>query len=176
MASELDKLRKRVLALEERVARMDKWLAKDKKRRKPEPRETREFVACFDGGSRGNPGISGAGAVVYHKGDEKNPCAKLSEFVDENQTNNFAEYRGLLLALRWAVEHQATTLMVHGDSKLILNHMMGKWKCKSAKLKPLFFQCRDLAAQIDVVTYDWVPRAENSEADALANEAMDRHS
>lgn len=124
-----------------------------------------------DGGSRGNPGPAGYGAVVKD--------AASGEVLAERQeglgvtTNNFAEYSGLIAGLTAAAELGASTVDVRMDSKLVVEQMSGRWKVKHAALQPLARQARELAARFDSVTYQWIPRAENAHADRLANEAMD---
>jgi broad specificity phosphatase PhoE/ribonuclease HI len=124
-----------------------------------------------DGGSRGNPGPAGYGAVV------KDPATGevLLERCDGLgvATNNVAEYRGLIAGLEAAVELGATSLDVRMDSKLVVEQMSGRWKIKNATLQPLAVRARDLANRIGRVRYEWIPRARNSDADRLANEAMD---
>ena len=85
----------------------------------------------FDGCSKGNPGIAGAGAVIY-----KNEIELLSNifFVGEKSTNNHAEYAGLILGLQQAVEMDIKRLLIKGDSQLVINHMNGAYKCKSPNL------------------------------------------
>lgn len=124
-----------------------------------------------DGGSRGNPGPAGYGALVRD--------ADTGELLAERKrglgiaTNNVAEYTGLIEGLRAAVELGASTAEVRMDSKLVVEQMSGRWKIKNAALQPLARQARDLAMQLDRVSYTWIPRARNTHADRLANEAMD---
>jgi ribonuclease HI len=104
------------------------------------PRLRRRFTAHCDGGSRGNPGPSGYGAVIE---DAKGRVvAELSEFLGI-QTNNFAEYSGLLGVLKWAIEHMASKrLRVVSDSELMVKQMQGKYKVASPILRPLFEEAR----------------------------------
>ncbi|GHF23981.1 bifunctional RNase H/acid phosphatase [Amycolatopsis deserti] len=124
-----------------------------------------------DGGSRGNPGPAGYGAVVRD--------AATGEVLAERQeglgvaTNNVAEYSGLIAGLRAAAEAGATEVDVRMDSKLVVEQMSGRWKIKHEALKPLAERARELAAGFARVSYQWIPRAENAHADRLANEAMD---
>ncbi|QWF79103.1 bifunctional RNase H/acid phosphatase [Amycolatopsis sp. CA-230715] len=128
-------------------------------------------VVEADGGSRGNPGPAGYGAVVKD--------AATGEVLAERRaglgiaTNNVAEYTGLIEGLRAARELGASTVDVRMDSKLVVEQSSGRWKIKNAALVPLAEQVRELAAGFDRVRYQWIPRAENSHADRLANEAMD---
>ena len=129
------------------------------------------FTAHCDGGSRGNPGPSGYGAVVE---DAKGrTVAELNEFLGI-QTNNFAEYSGLLAVLRWAIENGARRLRVVSDSELMVKQMQGKYSVKSPVLLPLFTEAKKLARRIESFEMRHTLRGGNKEADRLANEAMDR--
>jgi probable phosphoglycerate mutase len=129
------------------------------------------LTAHCDGGSRGNPGPSGYGAVIE---DAKgHVLAELSEFVGI-QTNNFAEYSGLLGVLRWAIEHGAKRLRVISDSELMVKQMQGKYAVKSPILRPLFEEARRLSRRLDGFEMRHTLRGGNKTADRLANEAMDR--
>ncbi|WP_217253033.1 bifunctional RNase H/acid phosphatase [Streptomyces sp. AC602_WCS936] len=131
----------------------------------------REFVVEADGGSRGNPGPAGYGAVVLDAVTGQT-LAETAEYLGV-VTNNVAEYRGLLAGLRAARELDPdATVHVRMDSKLVVEQMSGRWKIKHPDMKPLAAQ----AARIfppGRVTYEWIPRADNKHADRLANEAMD---
>ncbi|WP_063059837.1 bifunctional RNase H/acid phosphatase [Nocardia sienata] len=131
----------------------------------------REVVVEADGGSRGNPGPAGYGAVVFDA-DRVGVLAERREALGVT-TNNVAEYRGLIAGLEAAAELGARVVAVRMDSKLVVEQMSGRWKVKHAALIPLADRARRLAADFDRVTYRWIPRAENSHADRLANEAMD---
>ncbi|MGW1738977.1 bifunctional RNase H/acid phosphatase [Nocardia sp. NPDC001965] len=131
----------------------------------------REVVVEADGGSRGNPGPAGYGAVVFDA-DRVRVLAERREALGVT-TNNVAEYRGLIAGLEAAAELGARVVSVRMDSKLVVEQMSGRWKVKHAALIPLADRARRLAADFEQVTYRWIPRAENSHADRLANEAMD---
>jgi probable phosphoglycerate mutase len=124
-----------------------------------------------DGGSRGNPGPAGYGAVVK----DAATGAVLAERREGLgvATNNVAEYTGLIAGLRAAAELGASTVDVRMDSKLVVEQMSGRWKIKHAALQPLALRARDLMAEFDRVRFEWIPRARNAHADRLANEAMD---
>jgi len=129
------------------------------------------FTAHCDGGSRGNPGPSGYGAVVEDcKG---HVVAELSQFLGI-QTNNYAEYSGLLAVLQWAVDNGARRLRVVSDSELMVKQMKGQYKVKSPGLIPLWQQAKRLAAQLDKFEMRHTLRGGNKTADRLANEAMDK--
>ncbi|MEU4143908.1 bifunctional RNase H/acid phosphatase [Streptomyces parvulus] len=131
----------------------------------------REFVVEADGGSRGNPGPAGYGAVVLDAASGES-LVEAAEYLGV-VTNNVAEYRGLLAGLRAARELDPDARVhVRMDSKLVVEQMSGRWKIKHPDMKPLAAE----AARVfppGRVTYEWIPRAENKHADRLANEAMD---
>jgi broad specificity phosphatase PhoE/ribonuclease HI len=124
-----------------------------------------------DGGSRGNPGPAGYGAVVF-SADRETVLAEIKESIGR-ATNNVAEYRGLIAGLEAAADAGATEVAVSMDSKLVVEQMVGRWRVKHPDLIPLNQRAKDVAARFDQVTYAWIPRAKNSHADRLANEAMD---
>ncbi|MGB0438217.1 MAG: bifunctional RNase H/acid phosphatase [Mycobacterium sp.] len=124
-----------------------------------------------DGGSRGNPGPAGYGAVVW-SADRASVLAEVKSSIDR-ATNNVAEYRGLIAGLEEAASLGADEVEAHLDSKLVVEQMAGRWRVKHPDLAALHQQARGLAGTFDRVTYSWIPRAKNSHADRLANEAMD---
>jgi probable phosphoglycerate mutase len=130
-----------------------------------------DFTAHCDGGSRGNPGPSGYGAVVEDA--HGRVLAELSQFLGL-QTNNYAEYSGLLAVLQWAVEHHARRLCVISDSELMVKQMQGKYAVKSPVLRPLYEEARKLSRRIERFEMRHTLRGGNKEADRLANEAMDK--
>jgi probable phosphoglycerate mutase len=129
------------------------------------------WVAHCDGGSRGNPGPSGFGAVV--EDPQGRIAARLSEFLGI-QTNNFAEYSGLLAVLKWAIENGAKRLRVVSDSELMVKQMKGQYAVKSPVLRPLFEEARRLSRRLEAFEIRHTLRAGNKLADELANQAMDR--
>ncbi len=129
------------------------------------------FTAHCDGGSRGNPGPSGYGAVI--EDPEGRVVARLSEYLGR-QTNNYAEYSGLLAVLEWALAHGVRQLRVVSDSELMVNQMKGRYKVGSPSLKPLWEEAKQRAARLGRFEIGHTLRGGNKEADALANEAMDR--
>jgi probable phosphoglycerate mutase len=130
-----------------------------------------KVVVEADGGSRGNPGPAGYGSVVW-TADRSTVLAESKQAIGW-ATNNVAEYRGLIAGLEEAADLRATEVAVSMDSKLVVEQMSGRWKVKHADLAKLNATARALAAQFERVSYQWIPRAENSHADRLANEAMD---
>jgi broad specificity phosphatase PhoE/ribonuclease HI len=125
-----------------------------------------------DGGSRGNPGPAGYGAAVTDA-QTGEVLAERSESIG-TQTNNVAEYRGLMAGLTAAHELGARVVHVRMDSKLVVEQMKGAWQVKHPGLQPLAREARELARGFDQISYEWIPRAQNTHADRLANEAMDR--
>ena len=128
------------------------------------------ITAYFDGGARGNPGPAGFGVHIVD--DQGQVLAELAEGIGI-ATNNVAEYRGLIAALRWAVEHGVRALHVRGDSLLLVQQMRGVYKVRNEGLKPLHAQARLMADRIGRVRFEHVRREQNAEADRLANRAMD---
>ena len=127
-------------------------------------------VVHVDGGARGNPGPAAAAAVVSTP--EGEVLDRASELLGE-QTNNVAEYHGLLLGLRRARALGATEVEVINDSELVARQVAGAYKVKHAALKPLHAEALALLDGFDAWSMRNVPRAENAEADALVNAALD---
>ncbi|GGG04864.1 bifunctional RNase H/acid phosphatase [Rhodococcoides trifolii] len=130
-----------------------------------------KVVIEADGGSRGNPGPAGYGAVVWNA-DRSAVLAERKESLGV-VTNNVAEYRGLIAGLDAAAALGAREVSARMDSKLVVEQMSGRWKVKHPDMIPLHRQATLQASAFDRVEYTWIPRAENSHADRLANEAMD---
>ena len=132
---------------------------------------TRRVVVEADGGSRGNPGPAGYGAVV-RDAETGEVLAERKESLGRT-TNNVAEYRGLIAGLQAAAELGAISVAVRLDSKLLVEQMTGRWQVKHAGLRPLAREAMALRDQFPEITFDWIPREQNKHADRLANEAMD---
>ena len=133
---------------------------------------TRRLVLETDGGSRGNPGPAGYGAVVRDAATGE-VLAELSDFLG-HATNNVAEYSGLIAGLRAAAAlAPGADVDVRMDSKLVVEQMSGRWQIKHPGMRPLAAQARQAVQSLGRVTYTWVPRSRNTHADRLANEAMD---
>ncbi|WP_063829187.1 bifunctional RNase H/acid phosphatase [Streptomyces sp. AA1529] len=131
----------------------------------------RTFVVEADGGSRGNPGPAGYGAVVKDA-VSGGTLRETAEFIGR-ATNNVAEYRGLVAGLRAAHELDAdAAVLVRMDSKLVVEQMSGRWKIKHPDMRPLAAEAAAVFPP-DAVSYEWIPREKNKHADRLANEAMD---
>jgi ribonuclease H / adenosylcobalamin/alpha-ribazole phosphatase len=128
-------------------------------------------VVEADGGSRGNPGPAGYGAVVLAADDGQ---VLLERYASLGvTTNNVAEYSGLIAGLTAAAELNASRVDVRMDSKLVIEQMAGRWQIKNPGLRPLAAEAVQLAGRFAEVTYEWIPRERNRAADALANRAMD---
>ncbi|GAA2414444.1 bifunctional RNase H/acid phosphatase [Actinomadura vinacea] len=133
---------------------------------------SRKLVVEADGGSRGNPGPAGYGALVRDALTGE-VLAEVAEAIGR-ATNNVAEYRGLIAGLRAAAGlDPSARVEVRMDSKLVVEQMSGRWKIKHPDMVPLALEARELASSLGSVAYTWVPRARNAHADRLANEAMD---
>ena len=127
-----------------------------------------------DGGSRGNPGISGFGVVIYD--DQHHIINKISRFIGV-KTNNEAEYLALIEALTWVRDHRTefTAALFYSDSQLLVRQINGKYKVKAANIKPLYQISVSLISEIHLpVTFREILRDQNATADELANQAMDK--
>lgn len=150
-------------------------------------------ILYFDGGSRGNPGISGCGYVLYINTEKVSDGYR---FISKNGTNNEAEYSGLIDGLKAAISLGITELEIRGDSKLVLQQIQNKWKVKAPNLKPFHQEATNLMKKFmeskipgtttgrngiaensknlfKKLKFQHVPRSENKEADSLANQGMD---
>jgi ribonuclease HI len=127
------------------------------------------FIMNFDGCSKGNPGLSGAGAVIYCLDDE---IWSGSLFLGKNATNNQSEYTGLILGLQQAIDMKITTLLVKGDSQLVINQMIGKYKCNSENIIELYKTAKDLEKYFENIYFVHVLRNLNKRADELSNDAI----
>ena len=128
------------------------------------------IVAYIDGGSRGNPGPAGYGVAINDAAGRR--VAELSDYLGV-QTNNFAEYSGLLAALEYAVKHGHKALKVVSDSELLVKQMRGEYKVRNETLQQMAQEARGLIRKLESFQIRHVLRAQNREADGLANQAMD---
>jgi len=129
------------------------------------------LIAHSDGGARGNPGPAGYGVVIKDESGRK--VAALSEYLG-HQTNNFAEYQGLIAALEYALTHGPKALKLISDSELLVRQIKGIYKVKNATLQDLHGRAKELIAQLDWFSIGHAFREQNREADRLANDAMDK--
>jgi len=141
------------------------------------PHEAKPALAAhranIDGGSRGNPGPASYGVVIRDARGEI--VATLKKYIGRT-TNNVAEYYGLIAALDYAQSHGIRALRVESDSELLVQQMRGRYKVKSADLRPLFERAKKMSQSFESFRIEHVYREQNREADALANEALDETS
>tara|TARA_B100000787_G_C16016782_1_gene216689 strand:- start:196 stop:588 length:393 start_codon:yes stop_codon:yes gene_type:complete len=126
----------------------------------------------FDGASRGNPGPSSFGGVIYD--EDKHEMINYKKKIGV-ETNNFAEYSGLLAGLKVCIQYNIRKINVFGDSKLAVEQVNGNWKVKSENIKPLYEEIISLVTRenFDKITFQHVKRNLNKRADELANLALD---
>lgn len=146
------------------------------------PQVSGRHVLQFDGGARGNPGLGGAGAVIFSTDETEDDGEGLKEIWSGywylgTCTNNQAEYTGLIKGLQKGLEMDLPALHVEGDSELVIKQLLGSYKCKSQNLIPLHDMASKLIARYPrdpgALTFKHIPRALNSRADDLSNIAMD---
>lgn len=130
-----------------------------------------EYKLQFDGCSKCNPGIAGAGAVIYKFNEEIS--AKV-QFVGNSATNNAAEYTGLIIGLKEAIRLNIKTLNVEGDSILVINQMKGDYKVKSKNLVDLYNEAKELEKMFDYISFKHIYRENNKRADELSNFAISK--
>ena len=127
-----------------------------------------KYVLRFDGASKGNPGVSGAGAVLYYNNEEIwNGTRYLGK-----QTNNYAEYSGMIIGLQESKNRGIKDLYIEGDSKLVINQMKGIYKVKSSNLLDLYKIATKLSLSFNTINYKHIYREKNGRADELANIAI----
>ncbi|MBU6321197.1 MAG: ribonuclease HI family protein [Patescibacteria group bacterium] len=137
------------------------------------------YTIHADGGARGNPGLAGAGALI--RDELGNAAGAVSAFLGR-QTNNYAEYEAVIRAFETLAElvppaeRTDTAVEVKMDSMLVVRQMQGEWKVKHPDMKAQQARLAQAIAAFGTVTFTHVPREQNKDADALANEAMDRGS
>lgn len=126
----------------------------------------------FDGGSRGNPGLSAGASVIKISNQE---TIIVSEIM-KKATNNEAEYLGLLLGLRKAVDLEIQKIDIYGDSQLIIKQLLGDFAVKAQNLKHYYHLCHDILNGFDKYSLNHIRREKNIEADAECNRLMDKYS
>lgn len=138
-----------------------------------EPAQTdgKTIIAHIDGGSRGNPGPAGYGAYITDS--DGRPLAELCDFLGV-QTNNFAEYSGLIAALEYAVEHGYRSVKIVSDSELLVKQIKGQYKVRSEALLSIYAEAKAMIRKLEHFEIRHVLRHLNKDADRLANQAMDR--
>jgi ribonuclease HI len=127
------------------------------------------YEMYFDGCSKGNPGLSGAGAVIYKNGEE---IWSNSYFVSDSTTNNVAEYFGLIRGLKRAIKMNIRHLIVKGDSQLIIKQMIGQYQVKSESMIELYKIAKKMEEEFENISYEHVYRKYNKRADQLSNEGI----
>jgi ribonuclease HI len=133
------------------------------------------YEMYFDGCSKGNPGLSGAGSVIYKNEEE---IWANSYFISDSATNNVAEYFGLIRGLKRAIKMNIRSLIIKGDSQLIIKQMKGEYQVKSESMIELYNIAKELETQFENISYEHVYRKYNKRADQLSNEGLlknDRH-
>jgi len=130
----------------------------------------KKVIIWVDGASRGNPGPAAIGAVI--KDEESRPIARISQRIGTT-TNNQAEYRAIIAALEKAIKLGATHVELNSDSELVVKQINGRYRVKKATLKPLYQQVKQRQSLLTGFTITHIPREQNTEADKLANAALD---
>ena len=130
-----------------------------------------KILVYTDGASRGNPGPCALGVSVLDT--DKNVIHEESLYLEDSNTNNFAEYKAVICALELAVKNKIKEIHLFSDSEFLIKQLNGLYKVKSKNIKPLFEECQKLIAQIPKSTFEHVRRELNSRADELANQALD---
>lgn len=130
-----------------------------------------EVIVNIDGGARGNPGPAAYGVVVRNA--QGKTIAELAEYLGL-QTNNFAEYSGLLAALDYALAHGIRSLRVRSDSELMVRQLRGQYKVKNPGLKELYDRAQSMIRKLGQFSIEHVLREYNREADRLVNEVLDQ--
>ena len=128
-----------------------------------------QYIANTDGASRGNPGAAAIGVLIITAAGEK---VEIKQTIGR-QTNNQAEYKAVIAALKEAVRLGAAEMLVKADSELVVKQLNGQYRVKNAGLAPLYAEVKALEAKFKSVKYRYIPRLQNREADALANQALD---
>ena len=131
-----------------------------------------EFLLQFDGCSKGNPGMAASGAVIYQNDKE---IWSGSKFVGHNETNNYAEYVGLILGLNKAIELNITELSVEGDSMIVIKQMNGQYKVNSSNLSELHKLATQLKYKFQNITFNHIYRNNNKRADELCNDEIKKN-
>lgn len=134
------------------------------------PAKAFEVVANIDGGARGNPGPAAYGVVI------RNPKGEILEELAEYlgiQTNNYAEYSGLVAVLEYAVNHRIASLKILSDSELLVRQMRGQYKVSNPVLREFYQKAQTLIRKMEHVSIEHVMREKNKEADRLVNQVLD---
>jgi len=130
-----------------------------------------KLIIFTDGGARGNPGPAATGIVI--KNDKGKTIESFGQYLGDNVTNNYAEYSGIISALKRAKKLKATELDCRLDSKLVVEQLKRNWKIKEPTLQKLFIEAYNLSEQFQKITFTHIRREENKEADAEVNKILD---
>ena len=130
-----------------------------------------EYKLQFDGCSKSNPGIAGAGAVIYRFNEE---ISNKIQFLGNNTTNNVAEYIGLIIGLKEAITLGIKSIIVEGDSLLVIKQLKGEYKVKSENLINLYNEAKQLSTKFDYISFKHIYRDDNKRADELSNLAVSK--
>ena len=128
-----------------------------------------EHVLYFDGCSKGNPGEAGAGAVIYQNGVE---IWDSSIYVGAKESNNVAEYNGMIIGMTEAIARNINKLSIKGDSMLVIKQMTGEYRVRSANLIEWYNKCKSLESHFDTILYEHVYRKDNTRADKLSHDGI----
>ena len=131
---------------------------------------SKQLTIYTDGAARGNPGPASIGAII--KDEQGKLITTISRRIGST-TNNQAEYRAIIAALEKVVTLGAGTVVLNSDSELIVRQINGKYRVKNASLKPLHQKVKQLISLLEDFTINHIPRQQNTEADSLANKALD---
>lgn len=131
--------------------------------------KTSKVIINTDGASHGNPGPAAIGATI--KDEQGRLLASISRYIGRT-TNNQAEYRAIIAALEKAAQMGATRVDIRSDSQLVVRQLNGRYRVKKASLRPLYLEVHKLLSQFEGFTITYIPREQNTEADALANAAL----
>jgi ribonuclease HI len=131
----------------------------------------RKVIINVDGAARGNPGPAAIGAIL--KDEDGNTLGRISRPIGVT-TNNQAEYQAVIVALEKAISSGATQVVLKSDSELVVNQINGQYKIKNTALRPLYQKVVQLIGSLESFSITYIPREQNTGADALANKALDR--
>jgi ribonuclease HI len=131
--------------------------------------ESNCYLLQFDGASKSNPGESSGGAVIYSL--ERNLLYETGEYIG-SATNNIAEYTGLLIGLRLALEKEYKNILIEGDSQLVIQQVVGVWKVENNILKKLYREVQDILSKFNFVAIRHIRRELNTEADRVTNDVI----
>lgn len=127
-------------------------------------------IIYFDGASRGNPGHSGVGVIVFDKSNNR-VCAEISKYIGK-ASNNVAEYSALLIGLKWAIDNKCNNVTMYSDSQLVVKQINKEYKVRNKELISLYNHAQQYIDNIDQFQIHHIKRDKNKRADRLANYAL----